>query len=184
MSPRSLSLRGRRSASPHGEKGRPRATRARGRRGRAGDPLAVRALGQGISSPLLLLSSFPLPFFFLNRPPTVDFSGSGRSAYWSAAGLVRTGRYGPYCLIGDEKRREGIYKTWKTAPFPGLSAADLFGYDPALALSKMSSSQSLMHAQGQHALKQAAMAMGAGGSQAIYDGGFRNASAAQQLMYY
>ncbi|RRT62099.1 hypothetical protein B296_00031002, partial [Ensete ventricosum] len=70
------------------------------------------------------------------------------------------------------------------APFPGLSAADLFGYDPALALSKMSSSQSLMHAQGQHALKQAAMAMGAGGSQAIYDGGFRNASAAQQLMYY
>ncbi|CAL9067627.1 unnamed protein product [Musa banksii] len=70
------------------------------------------------------------------------------------------------------------------APFPGLSAADLFGYDPALALSKMSSSQSLMHAQGQHALKQAAMAMGAGGSQAIYDGGFQNASAAQQLMYY
>jgi nucleolysin TIA-1/TIAR len=37
---------------------------------------------------------------------------------------------------------------------------------------------------GQHALKQAAMGMGAGASQAIYDGGFQNVTAAQQLMYY
>ncbi|RVX17139.1 Oligouridylate-binding protein 1B [Vitis vinifera] len=38
---------------------------------------------------------------------------------------------------------------------------------------------------GQHPLKQAAMGMGAAGaSQAIYDGGFQNVAAAQQLMYY
>lgn len=41
-----------------------------------------------------------------------------------------------------------------------------------------------MHAQGQVALKQAALGMGAGASQAIYDGGFQNVSAAQQFMYY
>lgn len=40
------------------------------------------------------------------------------------------------------------------------------------------------HAQGQHALKQAAMGMGAGASQAIYDGGFQSVAAAQQMMYY
>ncbi|XP_010939882.1 oligouridylate-binding protein 1B isoform X1 [Elaeis guineensis] len=70
------------------------------------------------------------------------------------------------------------------APFPGISATDLLVYERSLALSKMGSSQALMHAQGQHALKQAAMGMGAGASQAIYDGGFQNVSAAQQLMYY
>eukprot|EP00262_Sarcandra_glabra_P002051 TRINITY_DN1229_c0_g2_i1.p1 TRINITY_DN1229_c0_g2~~TRINITY_DN1229_c0_g2_i1.p1 ORF type:complete len:427 (+),score=100.26 TRINITY_DN1229_c0_g2_i1:173-1453(+) len=72
------------------------------------------------------------------------------------------------------------------APFPGLSATDLLAYERQLALSKMGSGQALMHAaQGQHALKQAAaMGMGAGASQAIYDGGFQNVAAAQQLMYY
>ncbi|KAJ3675542.1 hypothetical protein LUZ60_004584 [Juncus effusus] len=69
------------------------------------------------------------------------------------------------------------------APFPaGLSATDLLAYERQLALTKMAASnQALM---GQHALKQAAMGMGAGASQAIYDGGFQNVSAAQQLMYY
>lgn len=67
-------------------------------------------------------------------------------------------------------------------PFPGLSATDLFGYDRALALSKMSANQALM--QGQLALKQAAMGIGTATSQATYDGGFQNAGAAQQLMYY
>lgn len=69
------------------------------------------------------------------------------------------------------------------APFPTLSAADLLAYERQLALSKLGSGQAatLMHAQGQHALKQAA-AIGA--SQAIYDGGFQNVPAAQQLMYY
>lgn len=67
------------------------------------------------------------------------------------------------------------------APFPGFSAADLLAYEHSLALSKMGS----MHSQGQHALKPAAIGMGAGASQAIYDGGFPNASAAQQqYMYY
>ncbi|XP_058079606.1 oligouridylate-binding protein 1B-like [Magnolia sinica] len=71
------------------------------------------------------------------------------------------------------------------APFPGLSANDLLAYERQLALTKMGSGQAaLMHAQGQHALKQAAMGMGAGASQAIYDGGFQNVAAAQQLMYY
>lgn len=50
-------------------------------------------------------------------------------------------------------------------------------------MSKMG--HALMHPQGQHPLKQAAMGMGAAGaSQAIYDGGFQNVAAAQQLMYY
>ncbi|XP_077236445.1 oligouridylate-binding protein 1-like [Tasmannia lanceolata] len=71
------------------------------------------------------------------------------------------------------------------APFPGFSATDLLAYERQLALSKMGSGQAaLMHAQGQHALKQAAMGMGTGASQAIYDGGFPNVAAAQQLMYY
>ncbi|KAJ8479233.1 hypothetical protein OPV22_022960 [Ensete ventricosum] len=70
------------------------------------------------------------------------------------------------------------------APFPGFSATDLSGYDRVMALSKMGANQALIHVQGQHALKPAAMGMGAGGSQAIYDGGFQNVGAAQQLMYY
>ncbi|CAL9118844.1 unnamed protein product [Musa textilis] len=70
------------------------------------------------------------------------------------------------------------------APFPELSATDLLGYDGSLVLSKMGGNQALMHAQGQDALKQAALGMGAGASQAIYDGGFQNVSAAQQFMYY
>ncbi|KAK1301409.1 Polyadenylate-binding protein RBP45 [Acorus calamus] len=70
------------------------------------------------------------------------------------------------------------------APFPNLST-DLLAYERQLALSKMGSGQAaLMHAQGQHAIKQAVMGMGAGASQAIYDGGFQNVAAAQQLMYY
>ncbi|RRT79871.1 hypothetical protein B296_00018111 [Ensete ventricosum] len=71
------------------------------------------------------------------------------------------------------------------APFPELAATDLLGYDGSLALSKMSGNQALMHAQGQDVLKQAAaLGMGAGASQAIYDGGFQNVSAGQQFMYY
>ncbi|KAL4625331.1 hypothetical protein ACB092_05G017300 [Castanea dentata] len=70
------------------------------------------------------------------------------------------------------------------APIPGLSATDLLAYERQLAMSKMGV-HTLMHPQGQHPLKQAAMGMGAAGaSQAIYDGGFQNVAAAQQLMYY
>ncbi|XP_074562362.1 oligouridylate-binding protein 1B-like isoform X2 [Curcuma longa] len=73
------------------------------------------------------------------------------------------------------------------AAFPGISATDLLGYQRSLALGKMGASQqTIMHAQAQHALKQAAMGMGmgAGASQAIYDGGYQNVNAAQQFMYY
>ncbi|RRT76742.1 hypothetical protein B296_00029736 [Ensete ventricosum] len=62
--------------------------------------------------------------------------------------------------------------------------SDFFGYDRSLALAGAGANQALIHVQGQHALKQAAMGMGAGASQVIYDGGFQNVSAAQQLMYY
>ncbi|GLU14216.1 hypothetical protein SLE2022_307990 [Rubroshorea leprosula] len=71
------------------------------------------------------------------------------------------------------------------APLPSLSATDLLAYERQLALSKMGGVHALMHPPGQHSLKQAAMGVGAAGaSQAIYDGGFQNVAAAQQLMYY
>ncbi|XP_038995277.1 oligouridylate-binding protein 1B-like isoform X1 [Hibiscus syriacus] len=67
----------------------------------------------------------------------------------------------------------------------GLSATDLLAYEQQLGMNKMSGVHALMHPQGQHPLKQATMALGAAGaSQAIYDGGFQNVVAAQQLMYY
>lgn len=69
---------------------------------------------------------------------------------------------------------------------PNLTAADLLVYERTIALNKMASSQALMQAQAQQHLKQAAMGMGAGASQAIYDGSFQNvgASQQQQLMYF
>ncbi|TYH48414.1 hypothetical protein ES332_D10G065500v1 [Gossypium tomentosum] len=71
------------------------------------------------------------------------------------------------------------------APLPGFSATDLLAYERQLAMSKMGGVHALMHPQGQHPLKQAAMGVGAAGaSQAIYDGGYPNVAAAQQLMYY
>ncbi|XP_039017515.1 oligouridylate-binding protein 1B-like [Hibiscus syriacus] len=71
------------------------------------------------------------------------------------------------------------------APLPGFSAIDLLAYERQLAMSKMGGVHALMHQQGQHPLKQAAMGVSAaGGSQAIYDGGFQNVAAAQQLLYY
>lgn len=75
---------------------------------------------------------------------------------------------------------------------PNLAAADL-AYERTIALNKMASSQALMQAQAQaqaqaqQHLKQAAMGMGPGASQAIYDFSFQNVGASQQqqqLMYY
>nr|AFK42319.1 unknown [Lotus japonicus] len=66
------------------------------------------------------------------------------------------------------------------ATLPGFSATDLLAYERQLAMSKMGGVHALMHPQGQHPLKQAAI----GASQAIYDGGFQNVAAAQQMMYY
>ncbi|RWV82383.1 hypothetical protein GW17_00056120 [Ensete ventricosum] len=91
------------------------------------------------------------------------------------------------CSWGSKPTPPGTASTPLPPPaaaFPGLSAADFFGYDRSLALAGAGANQALIHVQGQHALKQAAMGMGAGASQVIYDGGFQNVSAAQQLMYY
>ncbi|KAL8537835.1 hypothetical protein ACS0TY_012826 [Phlomoides rotata] len=73
------------------------------------------------------------------------------------------------------------------APLHGLSAADVLAYERQIAMSKMGAAgiHPLLHHQGQqHHLKQPSMGMGAGASQAIYDGGYQSMAAAQQLMYY
>ncbi|GAB4850021.1 Oligouridylate-binding protein 1B [Ancistrocladus abbreviatus] len=70
-------------------------------------------------------------------------------------------------------------------PLPSLSATDLLAYERQLAMSKMGGVHALMHTQGQHPLNKAGMGMAAAGaSQAIYDGGYQNVAAAQQMMYY
>ncbi|KAG6501451.1 hypothetical protein ZIOFF_041332 [Zingiber officinale] len=93
------------------------------------------------------------------------------------------------CSWGSKPTPPGTTSTPLPPPaavtFPGISATDLLGYERSLALGKIGASQqAMMHAQAQHALKQAAMGMGAGASQAIYDGGYQNVNAAHQLMYY
>ena len=54
----------------------------------------------------------------------------------------------------------------------------------ANSTSKMASVNALMHQQGQHPLRQAHGINAAGATAAMYDGGFQNVAAAQQLMYY
>ena len=67
----------------------------------------------------------------------------------------------------------------------GLSPSDLLAYERQIAMSKMGGVHPLLHPQMQLPIKQGSMGMGAAGaSQAIYDGGFQNAAAAHQLMYY
>ncbi|OMO67148.1 hypothetical protein CCACVL1_20759 [Corchorus capsularis] len=73
------------------------------------------------------------------------------------------------------------------AQMPGFTAADLAAYERQMAFAKYGGAQAMgmIPLQGQHALKQAAMGMGAAGaSQAIYDGGYQNVATTQQLMYY
>ncbi|KAG8099377.1 hypothetical protein GUJ93_ZPchr0013g37087 [Zizania palustris] len=72
---------------------------------------------------------------------------------------------------------------------PSVTAADLLEYQRTIALSKMASTQALMQAQVQQHLKQAMGMMGAGASQAMYDGSYPNVGVSQQqqqqqLMYY
>ncbi|XP_074581847.1 oligouridylate-binding protein 1B-like isoform X2 [Curcuma longa] len=93
------------------------------------------------------------------------------------------------CSWGSKPTPPGTASTPLPPPaavtFPGISATDLLGYERSLALGKIGASQqAMMHAQAQHALKQAAMGMGAGASQAIYDGGYQNVNATQQLMFF
>ncbi|ERN05592.1 oligouridylate-binding protein 1 isoform X2 [Amborella trichopoda] len=66
------------------------------------------------------------------------------------------------------------------APLPMLSPSDLLAYERHLALNKMGMNM----IPPQHPLKPTSAPMTAGASQAIYDGGFQNVAAAQQLMYY
>ncbi|CAK8563961.1 unnamed protein product [Lathyrus sativus] len=67
-------------------------------------------------------------------------------------------------------------------PVPGFSLAGLAAYERQMALSKMNGAHPLLQQQNQHALKHAAMGMGALG--AGYGAGFPNVTAAQNLMYY
>ncbi|KAL2338804.1 hypothetical protein Fmac_013250 [Flemingia macrophylla] len=70
-----------------------------------------------------------------------------------------------------------------SASVPGFSLAGLAAYERQMALSKMGGAHAaLMHQQGQHALKQAAVGMAAPG--AGYDARFQNVATNQHLMYY
>ncbi|KAL5554249.1 hypothetical protein UlMin_041650 [Ulmus minor] len=75
--------------------------------------------------------------------------------------------------------------SWGSKPTPPGIISNLLPPPQQLAMSKMGGVHALMHPQGQH-LKQATMGMGmgAGASQAIYDGGYQSVVVAQQLMYY
>ncbi|KAJ7979217.1 Oligouridylate-binding protein like [Quillaja saponaria] len=93
------------------------------------------------------------------------------------------------CSWGSKPTPPGTTSTPLPPPaaahMPNLSAIDLAAYGRQMALSRMAGAQALMHQQNQHALKQAAMGMGAAGaSQAMYDGGFPSVATNQHLMYY
>ncbi|OIW19345.1 hypothetical protein TanjilG_03479 [Lupinus angustifolius] len=68
------------------------------------------------------------------------------------------------------------------ANVPGFSLAGLAAYERQMALSKMGGVHALLHPQGQLALKQAAMGMGAPG--VGYDAGFQGVATSQHPMYY
>ncbi|XP_019456292.1 PREDICTED: oligouridylate-binding protein 1B-like isoform X2 [Lupinus angustifolius] len=63
------------------------------------------------------------------------------------------------------------------ATLSGFSSTDLLAYERQLAMSKMGGGHALNPLM--HPLKQAAI-----GASQIYDGGFQNVAAAQQMMYY
>lgn len=94
------------------------------------------------------------------------------------------------CSWGNKPTPTGTSSNPLPPPAPaslaGFSAADILAYERQIAMSKMAGipPHPLMHPQQQHALKAASMGMGAGASQAIYDGGYQNVAAAQHLMYY
>ncbi|GER52339.1 oligouridylate binding protein-like protein [Striga asiatica] len=110
------------------------------------------------------------------------------STHGEAAMAISMGNAQPFlggrqikCSWGNKPTPPGTASNPLQPPAPatigGLSAAELLAYEQQLAMSKMG----LM---GQHPLKQGSMGMGAGASQAMYDGSYQNVAAAQQLMYY
>ncbi|KAH1216389.1 Oligouridylate-binding protein 1 [Glycine max] len=69
-----------------------------------------------------------------------------------------------------------------SANVPGFSLAGLAAYERQMALSKMGGAHTLMHQQGQHALKHVDMGMGATGTG--FDARFQNVATTQHLVYY
>ncbi|KAH9625265.1 hypothetical protein KSS87_022175, partial [Heliosperma pusillum] len=109
-----------------------------------------------------------------------------------AALAIQIGNNPQYALLGKQ-----IKCSWGSKPTPagtasnplpppalpplGLLTTDLASYERQLAMSKIS----LMHGQGAHPFNKGNMGMmGAGAGQAMYDSGFQNIAAAQQMMYY
>ncbi|KAL6855889.1 hypothetical protein ACP4OV_018691 [Aristida adscensionis] len=89
------------------------------------------------------------------------------------------------CSWGNKPTPPGATSSPLPPPVSGGTEADIIAYGRAMVLSRRASNQALqLQAQGQH-LKQAAMGMGAGASQAMYDGNYQNVGVSQQqLMYY
>ncbi|KVH88453.1 Nucleotide-binding, alpha-beta plait [Cynara cardunculus var. scolymus] len=131
----------------------------------------------------------------------VRYNNHGEAALAIQMGNTQSILYGKQikCSWGSKPTPPGTSSNPLPPPVPApmLSAGDLLAYERQLAISKMGGIHGLMQhppPQGQHPLKQATMGMGmgmgmgigaaAGVSQAIYDGGFQNVAAAQQLMYY
>ncbi|XP_074268241.1 oligouridylate-binding protein 1B-like [Silene latifolia] len=109
-----------------------------------------------------------------------------------AALAIQIGNAPQYSLLGKQ-----IKCSWGSKPTPpgtasnplpppalpplGILTPDLASYGRQLAMSKIG----LMNGQGAHPFNKGNMGMmGAGASQAMYDGGFQNIAAAQQMMYY
>lgn len=88
------------------------------------------------------------------------------------------------CSWGSKPTPPGTSSTPLPPPVqpPYLQTNELLAYERQMQMMKPGP-QALMHPHS-HALKAMGGMSGAGGSQAIYDGGFQSVNAAQQLMYY
>ncbi|GJN11034.1 hypothetical protein PR202_ga29193 [Eleusine coracana subsp. coracana] len=90
------------------------------------------------------------------------------------------------CSWGNKPTPPGAAST--PLPPPAASSftdSDIIAYEPAMALNRMASAQALLHAQAEQLKQAPPMGMGAGASQAMYDGSYPNIDMTQQqLMYY
>ncbi|KAE8655476.1 Oligouridylate-binding protein 1A [Hibiscus syriacus] len=159
--------------------------------------LAPEATIPSSNAVLSACKSWPCVYFVLRFESNVIKTGFVRySTHAEAALAIQLGNAHLFlcgkqikCSWGSKPTPPGTTSNPLPPPaatlLPGLSATDILDYERQLAMNKMGSVHALMHPQGQHPLKQAAMAVGtSGASQAIYDGRFQNIAAAQQLMYY